>query len=51
MTVASGARDLVVGLMDGYLGTQLVYVAARLDALALVTRVRRIKPLRFSWQP
>ena len=25
MTVASGARDLVVGLMDGYLGTQLVY--------------------------
>jgi hypothetical protein len=37
MTAASGARDLVARLMDGYLGTQLVYVAARLglaDVLA-----------------
>ena len=30
MTVASGARDLVAGLMDGYLSTQLLYVATRL---------------------
>ena len=36
MTAASGARDLVTGLMDGYLGTQLVYVAARLGLADLL---------------
>ena len=36
MTVASGARDLVAGLMDGYLSTQLVYVATRLGLADLL---------------
>ena len=36
MTVASGARDLVARLMDGYLGTQLVYVATRLGLADLL---------------
>ena len=36
MTVASGSRELVAGLMDGYLGTQLLYVAARLGLADLL---------------
>ena len=36
MTVAPGTRDLVARLMDGYLGTQLVYVAARLGLADLL---------------
>ena len=36
MTVAAGARDLVTGLMDGYLSTQLVYVATRLGLADLL---------------
>ena len=36
MTVASGTRDLVAGLMDGYLSTQLLYVAARLGLADLL---------------
>jgi Dimerisation domain len=36
MTAASGARDLVAALMDGYLSTQLVYVAMRLGLADLL---------------
>jgi hypothetical protein len=36
MTGGSGARDLVARLMDGYLGTQLVYVATRLGLADLL---------------
>jgi hypothetical protein len=36
MAVAPGARDLVARLMDGYLATQLLYVAARLGLADLL---------------
>jgi hypothetical protein len=38
MAVAPGGRDLVARLMDGYLGTQLVYVAARLGLADLLAK-------------
>jgi hypothetical protein len=36
MTAPSEARDLVAGLMDGHLSTQLLYVAARLGLADLL---------------